>query len=556
MGRRRLATVFFNPKMSLPGSDDIAMLSIPHKILWGLSGVLLLCLNACTTLGPDFSPPRADVSPQWIEAGDSRLMADPAELRDWWKVFDDPILDGLIAEAAGGNIPLKIAGVRIYQARAVLGIAVGELYPQLQQGFGSLAYNRTSERAPSAPQPGAPGDPDFSFKQGEIGLGVSWEIDFWGRFRRAVESAEADFFSSVANYDSALVSLTADVAVNYVLYRTFEERIRIARENLQTQQESLRIARSRFENGATSERDVQQALTQLNSTEATIPLLETGMRKTRNALGILLGKVPGEMAAALGATGEVPVAPPTAAVGIPAELIRRRPDIRRAELQAAAQSALIGVAKADLYPAFSLGGSFGFLASDVGAFSLDNIFDWRSRTGFIGPSFRWNLFNYGRIANNVRLQDARFQELLLDYQDTVLRAQQEVEDGLAEFLRGQERVVLLTKAVVAARRSLELALIQYREGATDFTTVLTALQALLGQEDLLAESLGDVPLGLIAVYRALGGGWEIREGKAFISTEVRQEMESRTDWGGLLTPPVVPVGGGDFRPSPKFRPDW
>ncbi len=532
------------------------MMSIPQKILWGLSGVLLLCLNACTTLGPDFSPPRADLSPQWVEAGDSRLKADAAELRDWWKVFDDPILDALIDEAAAGNIPLKIAGVRIYQARAVLGIAVGELYPQLQQGFGSLSYNRTSERGPSAPQPGAPGDPDFSFKQGEVGLGASWEIDFWGRFRRAVESAEADFFSSVADYDSALVSLTADVAVNYVLYRTFEERIRIARENLQTQQESLRIARSRFENGATSERDVQQALTQLNSTEATIPLLETGMRKTRNALGILLGKVPAEMAAALGAAGEIPVAPPTAAVGIPAELMRRRPDIRGAELQAAAQSALIGVAKADLYPAFSLGGSFGFLASDVGAFSLDNIFDWRSRTGFIGPSFRWNLFNYGRIANNVRLQDARFQELLLNYQDTVLRAQQEVEDGLVEFLRGQERVVLLTQAVVAARRSLELALIQYREGATDFTTVLTALQALLGQEDLLAESLGDVPLGLIAVYRALGGGWEIREGKAFISTEVRQEMESRTDWGGLLTPVGAQVTGGQSKQRLIRKPDW
>lgn len=519
-------------------------------------GLLLFSSSACTTLGPDFVTPDADIAAMWIEESDGRVSIEPSDFREWWTTFNDPVLNRLIETAYDQNLPLKIAGVRVAEARAVLGIAVGDLYPQAQQGFGSVTANRSSERAASAPQPGTPGDPDFSFNQAEIGAAASWEIDFWGRFRRAIEAAEADFFGSIANYDNVLVSLTADVAVNYVQFRTFGDRIRIARENLEIQRESLSIAQARFEGGATSERDVQQALTQLNSTEASIPELESGLRRVRNALGVLLGMPPGEIGPLLATGGDIPAAPLEAAVGIPADLLRRRPDIRQAELQAAAQSALIGVAKADLYPAFSLDGSFGFVSSDVGAFSMDNIFDWRSRTGFLGPSFQWNILNYGRITNNVRVQDARFQELVLNYQDTVLRAQQEVEDGLSDFLRGQERVGLLKQAVEAARRSAELALIQYQEGATDYTTVLTALQALLSEEDRLATAMGDVPQGLIAVYRALGGGWEIREGRALIPVDIRQEMEARTGWGGILTPVGVDVPASGMEGPVLRTPDW
>jgi NodT family efflux transporter outer membrane factor (OMF) lipoprotein len=523
----------------------------------GIGSVLLaLSLGACTTLGPDFTTPEADVAETWSAAGDDRVRTDPEIYRAWWTAFDDPVLDGLIEAAYAQNLPLRIAAVRVAEARAVLGIAAGEFYPQVQQGFGSLTYNRSSERAPGAPQPGSQVDADFSFGQAEIGVGASWELDFWGRFRRGIESAEAGFFASIANYDDVLVSLTADVAVNYLLYRTSEARIAIARDNIRTQQESLDIARARFEGGATSERDVQQALSQLRGTEAAIPFLEANLERARNALAVLLGLPPREMGDILSPPGGIPLAPPEIAVGIPADLLRRRPDIRLAELQAAAQCAQIGVAKADLYPAFSLAGSFGFLASDVGAFSLDNVFDWRSRTGSIGPSFQWNILNYGRITNNVRVQDARFQETILAYQDTVLRAQQEVEDGLSDYLRGQERVVLLEKAVEASQRSSDLALIQYSEGATDYTTVLTALQALLNQQDQLVVALGNVPQAMVAVYRALGGGWEIREGEPLVPEAVAAEMENRTSWGGMLTPVSLDAPEPQ-RPIPTVRrPDW
>ena len=499
--------------------------------------ILLIGLSACTMVGPDFVPPTADVSQEWVATRDSLVKTEPADYREWWKALNDPVLDSLIQVAYEQNLPLRIAGARVFEARARLGIAIGEQYPQTQQAFGSASYNRESERAPSAPQQSR--GVDFDYTQAGVGATAVWELDFWGKFRRAVESENASFLSSIAAYDSALVSLTADVARIYVLIRTIEDRLQIARENLVIQKESLRIARVRFQGGATSERDVQQALTLLFNTEATIPQLETFLRQAQNALCILLGMPPRHLEEMLAGSSGIPKAPTEVAVGIPADLLRRRPDIQIAELQAAAQCALIGVAKADLYPAFSLTGTFGFLSSDVGRFQLGDITSWKSRTGSFGPSFQWNLLNYGRITNLVRVQDARFQELIFNYQDTVLRAQQEVEDGLASFLYSQVRVASLTEAATAAERSADLALTQYREGATDYTTVLTAQQALLAQQDSLAQEQGNVPQGLIAVYRALGGGWEIREGKEFLPAEVIEAMGNRTDWGGLTRPAAV-----------------
>ncbi|MGE5257163.1 MAG: TolC family protein, partial [Hyphomicrobiales bacterium] len=293
-------------------------------------------------------------------------------------------------------------------------------------------------------------------------------------------------------------------------------------------------------------------LTQLRGTEATIPQIESGLRQAKNALCTLLGVPPRHLESMLGDRSRIPKAPLEVAVGIPADLLRRRPDIRSAELQAAAQCALIGVAKADLYPAFSLNGAFGFLASDVGRFNLGDIASWSSRYGSFGPSFTWNILNYGQITNVVRVQDARFQELIFSYQDTVLRAQQEVEDGLTSFLQSQIRLVSLEEAATAAKRSADLALIQYREGATDYTTVITAQAALLAQQDTLATGQGDVPQGLIAVYRALGGGWELREGKTFLPAGSTTAMGQRTDWGGLLEPSAVePLGTRQL-----LTPDW
>ena len=508
-------------------------------------------------VGPDFVQPTAEVSPQWVDTTDPRVKTDSPDYTNWWQVFEDPVLNTLVQMAYEQNLPLRIAGVRVFEARAALGIATGELYPQTQEVFAAFTYERISQRARGVPQGRPkPRGSDPTFRQASFGFGASWEIDFWGRFRRAIQSADANFLSSITAYDDALVSLTADVAVTYVVIRTLEERIKIARDNLVVQDRSLRIARGRFEAGATSERDVQQALTQRNSTESEIPFLEIGLRQAQNALSILLGMPPGQLYELLADSRGIPQPPPEVVIGVPAELLRRRPDIRNAELEAAAQSALIGVAKADLYPSFSLVGSFGFLSTDNGNFKLSDMFMWKSRTGSFGPSVQWNIFNYGRITNNVRVQDARLQELIIQYQDTVLRAQQEVEDGLVTFLKGQERVIALTKAVQAALRSTELAQIQYREGATDFTTVLTAQQALLQEQDRQTDSRGDVSQGLIEVYRALGGGWEIRQGREFIPPVVKEEMQNRTNWGKLLSPEKVQQPEPGTERSLIRWPDW
>jgi NodT family efflux transporter outer membrane factor (OMF) lipoprotein len=300
--------------------------------------------------------------------------------------------------------------------------------------------------------------------------------------------------------------------------------------------------------------DVEQAKTVMNDTLASIPALETQLRQAKNALSVLLGQPPSDLAGILGTSSEIPVSPAEIVVGIPNDLLRRRPDVRSAEYQAAAQSAQIGVAKADLYPAFSLTGTFGFLSSDVNNFKLSDMFAWKSRTLQVGPSVQWNIFNYGRITNNVRVQDARFEQLLIAYQNAVLKAQQEVEDGLVAFLRAQERAEFLARSTASAKTSLDLAVLQYREGIKDFTTVLVAQQTLLNEQDNLAVTLGSISSNLVAVYRALGGGWEIREGEEVVPAEIKEEMGRRTPWGKLLTPASYP---DSEEPGSLIRfPDW
>jgi NodT family efflux transporter outer membrane factor (OMF) lipoprotein len=510
-------------------------------------------LTGCTMVGPDFLRPSTKLSDQWLETDDHRVETSPAVYREWWKAFNDPVLENLIQTAYQENLPLRIAGVRVFEARAQLGIAIGEFFPQSQQTLGSANFNRVSE---TSPQLGAGSGIDLSYMQAQVGVGASWELDFWGKYRRAIQSADANLVSSVASYDNALVTLTGDVSKTYVLIRTLEELVRIARENVEIQKESLKIARARFQGGVTSERDVQQAIAELKNTEATVFQLDTQLRQAKNALCILLGLPPSHLDDVLSGASGIPKVPSQIAVGIPADLLRRRPDIRRAEYLAVAQCAQIGVAKADLYPAFSLSGNFGFLASDTGQSQLGDLTSWKSRTGSIGPSFQWNVLNYGQITNQVRLQDAKFQEALVSYQNTVLQAQQEVENGLVAFLNAQGQVGSLTEAAEAAKQSVDLAMIQYTEGMTDFTTVLTAQQNLLRYQNSLADSQGAVPQSLIAIYRALGGGWEIREGHDFIPAEIRDTMERRTDWGRLLTPAAVQGPTLDKRDLMLQAPDW
>jgi NodT family efflux transporter outer membrane factor (OMF) lipoprotein len=477
-------------------------------------------------VGPNFLRPNSSTDAQWLEAGRNGVSAESAETRSWWEVFRDPVLTRLVEMAYAENLTLRSAGLRVAQAQARRGIAIGRFFPQLQELNGSYLREVQSENALGE---------QFVFQQRSTdnwraGFDTAWELDLWGKFRRGIEAADADLLAQVATYDDVLVSLVAEVATTYVLIRELDERLAVARENVSVQEEGLRVAQVRFESGGTSDLDVQQAATLLHDTESSIPLLEILRQQSVDSLCVLLGRPPQELGDALEGAGRVPEVPLRVAVGVPADLLRRRPDVRSAEQAAAAQSARIGVAAAELLPAFQLQGSVGLSAQDAAMF-----FEGRAFEAVAGPSFNWPILNYGRISNNVRLQDALFQESATNYAQTVLVAQQEVEDSLVGYLKGRERVERLAASVEAADRAVDLSLIQYREGATDYTSVITTQQSKLLADDKLVSSRSNVALSVVALYKALGGGWELREGKDFVPAQTREEMEQRTRWGGLLS---------------------
>jgi NodT family efflux transporter outer membrane factor (OMF) lipoprotein len=510
-----------------------------------MAGIVLgaaLIAGGCM-IGPDFKRPPAPVASQWSEVGNSEAVDVKREdYRNWWTVFHDPVLTRLVGLAYEQNLTLRAAGARVLEARAQLGVAIGELYPQQQTVGAAVSYNRLPISLPYNLTNNTYWSDIFSAQ-------AAWEIDVWGKLRRAIQSADDAFLASVADYDNVLVSITGDVASNYVQIRTLQKQIAIAEDNVKRQREALKIARAKFEGGTATKRDVYQAENVLGATEAVIPQFKIQIDQSKNTLNVLLGIPPGQIDQLLAGPHDIPNAPPSASVGVPADLLRRRPDVRQAELLAAAQCAQIGFAKADLLPLFSLTGNVGSLGSTVGR-GLDSVFVMQSLYYAVGPTVQWNILNYGQITNNVRVQDAKFQELLINYQNTVLKAQEEVEDGLSTFLNSREAVVYLKASVKAATGALRIAMIQYREGTADFTTVLTAEENLYTAQNSLAEAQGSVPLGLIAAYRALGGGWQIREGQDFVPAATRQEMEDRTNWGRLLTPDLLqPKAPG--LPSPK-----
>jgi NodT family efflux transporter outer membrane factor (OMF) lipoprotein len=510
----------------------------------------------CSMVGPDFVQPRAPVETEWLASGDTRLRTESADYREWWTVFEDPVLSGLIESAYRQNLPLQIAGLRILEARALLGVATGNLYPQVQQGRGAFDYTRLSENTANTTA-----GFDQKYWEASTGFDAGWELDIWGKFRRAIESVEANLEASVADYDDALVSLTAEVARTYLVIRTIDERLAVARQNVQIQQRSLDIARVRFEAGAVTELDVQQAKSLLTNTQASIPGLEASLRQAQNALAILLGKLPGEVDGVLQDSGSIPAVPAEVVVAMPAELLRRRPDVRLAEYQLAVQSPLIGVAKADLYPSFELFGSIGLRSADseltaAGSSDYSDLLEADSLEIFAGPSFRWNLFHYGRIKNRVRVEDARYQQLVVNYENTVLRAQQEVEDALVGFLKTQEQESFLLESVTAAKRSVELSMVQYREGLVDYQRVLDSQRILADQQDLQVATTGSVVTNLIAAYKSLGGGWQIRKGNGFVPSAMLEEMGRRTDWGDLLSPTAVQEPVPEEQRGRWRKPDW
>ena len=435
-------------------------------------------LGACTTVGPDFNRPQVPWLDDWKGGSLETLAPDPrrarnTQLQTWWRSFKDPVLDRLIADAQRVNPNVRTAGLRIMEARAQLGIAGSTRYPQVQQVTGELL--RFGEVRDGAP--------DLSGVSLSAGGRISWELDFWGRFRRSIEAADAGYFASIAQYDDLQVLMAAQVAGLYCSIRTLEARLVIAHQNAALQKRNLDIAERLFKSGNDSELDVQQALTQYLGTLATIPQLESSLRQTQNALSTLLARPPGPLPEMAGGKNVIPQAELDVIVDIPADLLRRRPDVRAVELQMAAQSAFIGVSVADLYPSISLLGSVGISATSLGSST-------RSLTWGIGPSIVWNVFDHGRLTNSVLVQDARFQQLYEQFQDAVLRAAREVDDAAVGFAKTGEQIALLADSVKAAQRSLDIANLQYREGLTDFQRVLDSQRVLFVQQDLLVTSQG------------------------------------------------------------------
>lgn len=491
---------------------------------WLLLGAL--GLSGCVRLGPDFSPPGEAWVEQWRSPAieQASQQREGADIRDWWRVFDDPLLDRLIAEADAHNAGLRIAGLRVMEARAQLGIARSGRYPQLQQATADSVYLDRNQSGGRNPQ-------DSRFWQHSLGLDIGWELDFWGRFSRAIESADAAYFAAEANYEDVLVLLRAQVAETYFALRTTEARLRVARRNAEQQKRSFEITERLFASGESDELDLQQAKTQYLGTLSSIPEFEDQVARTRNALAVLLGRPPGPLPELAEREGLIPLLDRAVLQDVPADLLRRRPDIRAAELNVAAQSALIGVAKSDLYPSLSLLGSIVWSTS-----SLDGAPDTLDMVG--GPSLRWNILDYGRISNNVRVQDARLQQLIEVYRDSVRQAAREADDAARGLSKALERERILREAAVSAERSLTLASAQYREGYADFQRVLDAQRALLVQQDGYLVTRNSAVSSLIALYKALGGGWNSTRPR--IDEASRMQMQRRTDWGDLLDEPPPP----------------
>ncbi len=502
-----------------------------------------LLVFSCTTVGPEYVQPEAPLPDAW-QMSPAGLKATEYELVDWWEAFNDPILDDLVNLAHQQNLSLELAGLRVLESRAQLGIATGAQYPQQQIARGGVNHVSPSENA---------GQGNTSFNQADLGAGLSWELDFWGRYRRGIESADAAMMASIANYDSIMVLITAQVVDTYIVIRTLEEQLRIAQDNLELQKQSYDIADVLYRNGESNELDVQQALTLLLSTRATVPQLQVQKRLSKNALSTLLGQPSGYIDDILG-TGEIPAVPAEIALGIPADLLRRRPDVRQAELQAVAQNALVGVATADLYPSIALNGTFGIvsISKDVGGGGASDLFSSDSISFTAGATFNWPILNYGRIRNNIRVQDALLQQALVNYQDVVLKAARETDDAIVSLAGTQEQEYILADSVEAAKRSNKLSMLRYQEGFSGYQRVLDAQQSLFRQQNSYVQNRGLSARNVVAIYKALGGGWEVRQGRAFVDKNTIAVMRERTNWGSLLDSPVAEETNEDG----MRRPDW
>jgi multidrug efflux system outer membrane protein len=442
-------------------------------------------LQAGCLVGPDYKPQEPNAPAGW--EGTKDVSSPDTILLAWWTEFNDPNLTSLVERAIKSNLDLKQAEERILQARATLGV--------VESGFWPTADARadyTRSRAPSGQKTTLL----------TTGFDATWELDIFGGTRRNIEAAQANIQSSIEDRRDILVTLTSEVAVNYVQLRSFQQEIIIAQKNLKAQEESAAVVHKRFEGGFVSALDVANADAQVATTLSTIPVLETSARQTIYNISVLLGQEPASLLEELSPFNDIPPAPPEVPAGLPSEILRRRPDIRRAEAQIHSATAQIGVATADLFPKFNLNGSLNFSATG------DNSLRWDKRSWSFGPSASWEIFNAGRVSYNIKVQEAVQRQSLLTYKQTVLTAIQDVENALIAYTKEQEHYKALANAVTANQKAVDISTQLYVEGQTEFLSVLDAQRALFVTEDALVRSTSSLSTDLIALYKALGGGWD------------------------------------------------
>ena len=504
-----------------------------------------LVLVACTTVGPDYEAPAQPVLPSQWNA--EQAAQDTREVTDWWTLFEDPVLNDLVERGAQQNLSIEAAGLRIVQARAALGISDALIFPQQQQLNGNYtALYRNKDW----------------FKSAGASLDVGWEMDIWGKYARGIESAEASLYASIASYHDVLVTISAEIARNYINYRTTQERIFLSRQNIAIQQRVVAMTQVQYDSGNVSELDVQQAKTQLYATQSTLPVLNISRLQARNALAVLLGTLPEKVEPMLdlGERDEpdfeqrlsktmqvslvsadyvkdsvIPTAPALNSAINP-KLVLRRPDLQVAELATRAQSARIGLAEADLYPQFFLFGSVG-VSQTVRS---SNSFDFSDAvTASIGPGLSWNIFQYDRIKNRVRIEDAAFQESLANYNQSVLQAVSEVTNALEGYRNTVDKSEYDFNAVTASIRAFNISANQYNNGLVTYQRLLSTVEKMTVREDAYAQTRGNIANQLVALYKSLGGGWESFNSNPIVKPETVEIMESRTDWGDYLQPETI-----------------
>jgi outer membrane protein TolC len=520
-------------------------LTIPNYLRYPCGAFIALVLSACTALGPDYeTPPNIPLPKKWTPV---QAETERREVSKWWTLFNEPVLNELITLGARQNLSVEAAGLRIVQSRAALGISDALIFPQQQAVTGNAAKIYQNEN---------------SYSSAALGLDVAWELDIWGKYARGIETSEANLYASIASYRDVLVTVTAEIARNYINYRTAEERIYLSKQNITIQQRVVAMTQVQYDSGNVSELDVQQAKTQLYATQAALPALNIARLQSANAIAVLVGRLPEHITPML-ATKEsrqapgydermaqaatkskdddsfivdynsrslIPIAPPIAP-SIDPNLIRRRPDLQVAELQAKAQSARIGARQADLYPQFFLFGNIG--VSDTvrtgDSFSASN-----AVTAAIGPGFSWNIFQYDRIKNQVRIEDALFQESLTNYNQQVLEAVREVSNALIAYEFLQQQAEFNFAAVEASIRAFNISATQYNNGLVTYQRLLSTVEKMTLREDTYAQTKGRIANNVIALYKALGGGWDQHGDIPLVKPEIMEQMINRTDWGDYL----------------------